>query len=52
MNGMSRHLRIGALTVTLERAAEAGGLAGPTLAVVVGHLLVTSDLAASLSSFA
>jgi hypothetical protein len=41
------NLRVGALPVTLGRAAETGGLAGPALADVVGHLQVTGDLAAS-----
>lgn len=39
-------VRIGALPVTLERAAEAYGLAGPTLADVIGHLQGTGDRAA------
>ena len=47
VRGVVRHLRVGVLAVALGGTAEAGGLAGPTLADAVGHLQVTGDLAAN-----
>jgi hypothetical protein len=42
-----RHLWVRARPVALGRAAEAGSLAGPSLADTVGHLQMAGDLAAN-----